>query len=126
MDIRLIARVSEQDAKYLKVIAKELDMNMSEYVRLKTLGENLKDVYLHLIKKRIYELDYNEKFTLKKLLILQDDGDFINEMKVSHFNYLSRGDKNVLIDLLVEEIDEEEIDVEYERKENGKYKFFKV
>lgn len=126
MESRIIVRVSDQDAIHLKCIANELGLNVSEFVRAKVLGKNLNELYLNLINHRIRELDIGEPFTLKKLLILKDNDEFNNPFLVSHFDYLSRIEKDSLIQLVIEQIDEEEINAEYTVRNNGKYKFRRI
>jgi hypothetical protein len=126
MESRIIVRVSDQDAIHLKCIADELGLNVSEFVRAKVLGKNLNELYLNLINRNIQELELGQPFTLKKLLIIKNNSEFTNTLKVSHFDYLSRIEKDSLIQLVVEQIDEDEISAEYTISKNGKYKFRKI
>jgi len=126
MESRIIVRISEADAIYLKCIATELGINLSEFVRLRALGKNISDLYMNLIIQNIQNLNYGEEFTLKKLLTIKDSVDFENDYQISHFDFLSRIEKDFLIESVVDKIDEEEISAEYILRKNGKYRFRKI
>ncbi|MDU1230856.1 MAG: hypothetical protein E6980_11910 [Clostridium sp.] len=113
MDTKLIIRLSIDEKEDLNIIAKQLNMTLSEYTRRKLMGRSLKSDYLNFICSEIYELEDGEIFSLKDILDI-------------HWEYISKGDRKKLLEDVIELIDNDDIDIDiYRISEKGKYKFIK-
>lgn len=116
-EARISLRFSNYEKDAIFELAKDLDMNTTEFIKAKVFGYDLTPNYIELIEGIIEDDDFeyeNEPFTLKKIL-------------KEHWQYMSLGDRKHLVDEVLEMINDDEIALEVIKiSKKGKVRFIKI
>jgi hypothetical protein len=67
MDSRITVRLTDDEKQNLITVCNLLELNLSEYVRLRLTGST-EDVYMNFVKNEIKKLEPGQEITFKKLI----------------------------------------------------------